>query len=829
MRAIIQNVPGVLRVESPPFRTAEYVTKEDGSQVIRVRIQFAFDAVRAVSEGRPTVNLTMRSRPARSYQKPLTPKSISLKEAARALDELVKSQDEGVQGAGTREGAGVQRANVIASKRFTFDLLSSIPDTSILSLKAREPVQYDYLQSLRASATAQAPESNSSLTTGREYLLSLVSNGIDPASISENFPSADPTTGKKDAHAPASFSFYTTKIPRISEISSRYILSNFLIFEQEVELTREEFASLTFYEFDYRGTAANTATQSKTSVSISSSELLTQLDSYTDSADGPVQSFYRRQDSYYAILPEAFSAENRFTNSNTPSVVRHHSSLISGESLSPRFRSSLSGRASSSNGKGSKTARQEPDVFPFFVQIDGTRKSVRVAKLPPDTKRIEVLARGMSRGQVDFQVVATTSDASLASVGIPIGLPQTNSTYELKLRVYDSRGRSITSSNTVTCGNKALYAGAQINVSAARLVGATQSSVSIGAGFTDSGRQDLTNLISQLTSAGVGADVISSISSESSLYSQIFSFRVETLALSTGEQSYSRELAPSANSPSAEFVFNSSDPLGTVLTISLGMKSPDALVPAQSGFRFGLFGGSFRKSQPSGASLERNKRSGESFNYADTGVKVTVFVPPRNQRGDLTELSASKTLRASTLIRWKYDGDINEVDHFQVLGAAGEDECLLGCSFRSLSFEDSVLSTRVGTVRYTVRPIYLDLSMGNPAVIYQETDTTLPEVLSPNFKQGARWQLVSSFAEIPRTLQQSANFLGNNLATVTSPATGLPELTLDTPRQLTLESNATTKSVRKAFLSSAPSAVNLNINSRKSGLRTQSRTSNGGK
>jgi hypothetical protein len=259
------------------------------------------------------------------------------------------------------------------------------------------------------------------------------------------------------------------------------------------------------------------------------------------------------------------------------------------------------------------------------------------------------------------------------------------------------------------------------------------------------------------------------------------------------------------------------------------MKSPDTLVPAQSGFRFGLFGGSFRKSQPSGASLERNKRSGESFDYADTGVKVTVFVPPRNQRGELTELSASKTLRASTLISWKYDGDINEVDHFQVLGAAGEDECLLGCSFRSLSFEDSVLSTRVGTIRYTVRPIYLDLSMGNPAVIYQETDTTLPEVLSPNFKQGARWQLASSFAEIPRALQQSANFLGNNLATVTSPETGLPELTLDTPRQLTLESNATTKSVRKAFLSSAPSAVNLNINSRKSGLRTQSRTSNGGK
>ena len=829
MRAIIKNVPGVLRVESPPFRSAGYVINESGDRVLRIRIRFAFDAVRAVREGRPTVTLTMRSNPNRSYRKPATPKTMNLKEAARALGELVRSIESSTQ-LNTETNTSFN-TNVTTVKQFKFDLLSAIPDTSVASLRQGLPAQYDYFVVTNPQPTLQQRTASNTTTNDRDYLLSLVTAGIDPASISENFPLPDPVTGKRDAHAPTRFNFYTSAIPTISSVEKRYLLTNFVIFEQDIELTQEEFSILTSYEFEYLGVTEENATLSLTTVPVKTSELLTQMNSYSDSPIQSGQQFERRLDSYFAIAPEPFrliSSTVRPAAASVPSVTRTQRTLIGG-GTSPVFRSAVTGKTTSSNGKGSKTARQEPDVFPFYVETSGKEKSVRIIKLPPGTTRVVISARDVTRGIGPYQVLATSQVTSRQGQRVPISLPSPDRTYELRLSAYDSRERETASSNTVTVSSKLPYPGAQLNVTSPRSTASGTSVVSIGASFTDSGRQDLTNLISQLKSAGVSESVISSIKDESSLYSQIFTYRVETIELSKGGQAFSRELAPSAGSPTAEYETPSTDPLGTVLNISLGMKSPDSLVPAQSNFRFGLFGGSYRKSQPSAASLSRNKKSGESFDYVDTGIKTTIFIPPRSAEGSIVNLTASKTLRSSTLLKWSYSGDLSQVDHFQVLGASGDAECLLGCSFRSLSFEDSVLSGRVGITRYTIRPVFLDLSVGSPTAVYQNVTTTLPDLLTLNFRSGAIWNLTDGFTERQGSLrvsqvQVTESVRQGNSTSTTRDSGGEPPVSVspevrESLGNVALRSSAlssSTSSLKKSFTATAQSSSKSTVNSRSS-------------
>ena len=826
MRAIIKNVPGVLRVESPPFRSAEYVVNENGDRVLRIRIRFAFDAVRAVREGRPTVTLTLRSNPSRNYRKPAIPKNMNLKEAAQALRELVNSNESSLQF--NAEANTTFTASATAFKQFTFDLLSAIPDTSISALRQGNPVQYDYLTSTASQPSPLQRDSNGSQAADRDYLLSLVTSGIDPASISENFPNPNPTTGKRDTHSPANFNFYTRRIPSLSATSSSSLLTNFVIFEKDIELNRDEFSLLTSYEFEYLGISEDSATLSAVGLRVKSAEILSQLDSYTDSLEQQGQRFERRLDSYFAISPEPFrstSSEFRSSSVSVPSITRTHRKLISGDT-SPVFKSAVTGKVSSSNGRGSKTTRQEPDIFPFYVKDDRGEKIVQIARLPPGTKRIEVFAREHTTNRGSYQRIAVNRISSGQEHIVPVRFPNVNRTYEIKLIAYDSKERETTSSNTITCSSKASYSGAQLSVSPVRNNESGRYSISIGASFTDSGRQDLTNLIQQLKSAGVSESVIGEISNESSLYSQIFSYRVETIELSTGRQTFSSELSPSSESPNSEYSLNSNDPLGTVINVSLGMKSPEALVPAQSNFRFGKFGGLYRQSQPSAASLSKNRRSGEPFDYVDTGISTTVFIPPKGSSGSVTNLNASKTLRSSTLLRWSYSGDISQIDHFQILGASGDAECLLGCAFRSLSFEDFILSGRVGYTRYTVRPVFLDLSVGSPAFVYQNIDTTLPNLLSPNFRSGSIWNLTDGFTDAQLSLRlsstQAANFVRQNGSSTdprnesdTVPVSVSPEVIefLGSKSTASNPLNGATKSFKKRFASTAPSSSKSNVRS----------------
>lgn len=821
MKALIKNVPGILRVESPPFRTAEYVVNESGNRVVRIRIRFAFDAVRAVNEGRPTVTLTMKSNPSRNYQKPASPKSMNLKEAARSLGELVKSINSNDQL--NAEVNATASINTTTTKQFKFDLLSAIPDTSLSSFRQGLPAQYDYLISTNSQLAVQQATASNSAITDKDYLLSLIANGVDPASISENFLLPDPVTGKVDAHASSRFNFYTSVIPPLSNTEKQYLLTNFVIFEQDIELTQEEFSLLTSYEFEYLGIAEESAVMSITSVPVKSSDLLTQMNSYSDSPTQSSQKFERRLDSYFAISSEPFrlaSSTIRAAGASVPLVTRTQRTLIGG-GTSPRFRSIVTGKITSSNGNGPKTARQEPDVFPFYVESRGNEKIVQIVKLPPGSVRIEVFAKDVTQGSRKYEKVASSQVSSQQKQSIAITLSSVDKIYELKLSAYDSRGRETTSSNTVTINNKQPYPGAHLNVTIPRRVTSDTSSVSIAAAFTDSGRQDLTNLITQLKSAGVSESVISDISNESSLYSQIFSYRVETIELSTGKQTFSKELAPSAGSPTAEYEVTSTDPLGTVLNVSLGMKSPDALVPTQTNFRFGLFGGSYRKSQPSLASLSKNKKSGESFDYIDTGIKTTIFIPPRSVEGNVVSLTATKTLRASTLLKWSYSGDLTQVDHFQVLGASGDAECLLGCSFKSLSFEDSVLSNRAGITRYTVRPVFLDLSVGSPTVVYQNVVTTLPDLLLPNFKSGSVWSLKDGFTESERSFRVSQaqarqGTFTSSLQSQSISSTVLVSLEAQEAigeASLPISSLNSTSSIKKSFAAAARSSSKTTINS----------------
>ena len=814
MRALIKNVPGVLRVESPPFSFATYSAKSNNGQTILLRIQFAFDAIQAVKEGYPTVTLSLKRGANKALQKVIDPKKITLKESARAFDEFTSSNVSPIDEF-SNFTTSLPQSNVI--KTFKFDLLSAIPDETIQSLKNGFPYQYNYIQSVKPSKEIAQNANQSFEANDKEYFLSLISKGVDPASISENFPLPDPLTGRNDKHSDSKHSFYTKQVPKLNDFESRYVLSNFAIFEKEIEVTREEFAAATIYEFEYVGIAKSLASRSVTSVDVNCFEILMLMDSYEESVDQSSDEYFRRLDTYFAINPEPFSSFS--PGPNIPAIVRKQQRLVDGSSSS-KFSSIVTGKITSSNGKNSKSARQEPDIFPFYVLDNADGKSVKVLLLPPDTKRVEVLAREITRGKEKFQVITSVNQLVNSDVTIPISLPIKNSSYELRIKTYDSKSREIVSTNTVVYSNKNAYSGAQLNVSQPRRISASQSSISIAAAFTDSGRNDIIALIQQLTNAGISADVIGDISNESTLYSQIFSFRVETISLSTGKQTFSKELAPSSDSPSTEYIFDSSDPLGTVAIVSLGMKSPDSLVPTQAGYRFGKFGGLYRQSQPSAASISRNKKSGESFDYVDSGVKLTVFVSTQTEKGEIESITALKTMRKSVLLKWSYSGDISQVDHFQVFGLSGGFECLLGCSFKSMTFEDFVISGRVGVSMYSIRPVYVNMTVGPFVSVYQTLESSLPYILSENFAQEEKSNASYIFSNDQKTLQ-SIGSLGKESTKVVDKTSLLPRqlgnsaAILETPAPLYSSTNETTILARKNFAFAAPSNNKSSVNAKK--------------
>lgn len=803
MRFISRNVDGVLRVENPPFRVAS-ISEVNGEEVVKLRIRFAFDAIRAVNEGKLTVKLVLRKNSTKSARKKLLPQTISLKEAARSLAAISSS--------------GVSSSSLeFSTKEFVFDLLDSIPDESIRLLKAGEKIKYEYLKTVRSQVQEQITETLSQKSNAKEYMLSLVSTGIDPATLSETFPVPDPVTGKNEKKQKSKFNFFTRKVTRLNDFENEFILSNFLIFEKEIELSKQEFIEHPFYEFDYLGIQERSATKSSVKIKLDIFEVLNNLDVYSQqNLQNEDKVFEKRIDSYFAINSGQFSGVNRLSTS--PSIVRTVNPAISKDKSASPFKSKVYGNASSPNGKGFSTLRQEPDIFPLFVTSNEEGTIVDLLKSPPGTVRVEILAKNLTKKELAYKVLAASPANSGSRISIPVTLENKNSVYEIKVRSYDLKGRATLSSNTVTFSNKLSYQGATISVSQVRKISSGQSSISIGASLTNSGRQDLTGIISQLTAAGVSEEVLNTLRTDSSLYSEIFSFRVEETSLSTGIQRFSKELTPSADSPNAEYVFASSDPLGTVLTISLGMKSPDSLIPSQSNFRFGKFGGFYRQSQPSFASLEKNKKSGEQFDYTDTGVKVTVFVPPEPTTGEILELTATRTFRSSTFLRWTYSGDLSGVDHFQILGSSFDSECLLGCAYGTLSFEDTVLSERIGISKYSVRPVYSDLSTGNPAEVYQTVNSSLPKILSPKFNQGSTWNVDDGFSSFASPLSRSETFLGNNVVTTQQFSVDSTSerqrqvLQVDVPQLAVGNLSRVTASINKKFTRTAPS-INVSMNS----------------
>jgi hypothetical protein len=810
VRAIIKNAPGVLRVENPPFRLAS-VSEVDGTETIKLQIRFAFDAVKAVSEGRPTVTLTLKKNASSSAQRPLTPKTISIKESARAIRSLIQPT--------------VQIGQISQTKLFKFDLLDSIPDESISSFKSGQPAKYEYLKSVKTSGLNSSLEGSNQATTPKNYLLSLVSSGFDPASLKENFPVADPVTGRKDSGSSSTSAFFTKRVSLFNDLEQNYVLSNFVIFEKEIEITKTEFVQFPVYEFEYVGVPKGSLSQSKVTVNLDVFEILSQLNSYLEPNETKEQKiFERRIDSYFAIQGSSFIPTGKLSSS--PSIVRVVGGSSSRSEQKPSFTSKVFGNSSFSNGRGFATLRQEPDIFPFYVSHRDNQKFVELLKLPPESTRFEVLAKDITSGDTKFQVIASSTSNSESKVSVPISFVRKNSTYELKIRSYDPKNRATLSSNTIVFENKDQYQGAQLTITQPRSVSSSQSSILIGAQFTDSGRQDLSNIIAQLTAAGVSKEVISSLSNDSTLYSEIFSFRVETVDLATGLQSFSKELVPSADSPSAEYIAQLSNNAGTVLQISLGMKSPDSLVPAQPGFRFGKFGGFYRKSQPSSASIARNQKSGEQFAYVDTGIKATVFIPPNQDTGEIDEVSASRTFRSSTFLKWKYGGDISGVDHFQILGSADGSECLLGCSFGSLTFEDSILSGRVGTTKYSVRPVFLDLSIGNAAEVYQNVDTSLPDILSPKFSQGSTWSVRDGFFAVNKTQSFTNSFLGKSVQRSVTSANQAENVQLNVPQIVDEGLNNVTSAMNKKFAKSAPSISKVSTRIRQSREREVRKVSN---
>ena len=729
MKALIRNVENFLRIENPPFRDAA-IFEEDQVSKIRFTIRFAFNAVIAANDGNPTVKLRLlraQSSPSKSLA---ASKYFSLK----TIGERAKFYSE------------MDGSDVIYKQ--DFNILRSLPDDKLSSLKNGLPINYEYTTSVQVVSDSLETESEDPLAT-RKYLIGLLEKGIDPAAISENFPVIDATRGIEDKHTASRESNYTRQVEKKSSQTLSSVNSEFALFEQEVVMDLDKFSKATVYEFLYAGFRERRPTRSRVLINVDASSIIAKIRGYTETTQ--TKSFEKRIDSVYAIVPDAFT-EARLS---VPKISRVVKLLDSGE-YSTNFTGLISGRPSSSNGRSKFTARQEPDIFPFYIQENAGVVEAKIDRLPPETIRVDVLARVLSAGQGRYSIVGSLSTGFSSSVSIPLNLSANDTKYEIRIAACDIHSRVTQSSNSIIYDSKRTFSGATLSVTSPESAGQKRKKVFVSATLTSSGRQDLVNIIEQLNSAGISSDIIASIKNDPTSYSQIFSFRAEIITLSDGKQTFSQEFSPGNAAAAVEYSFNSTDPVGTVLTISLGMKSPDALVPAQSRYRFGKFAGRFRQSQPSAASIERNQKSGESFDYVDTGIKKTILISESSQPDTISNIEVSKTFRSSVLLSWKYDGPVREVDHFQVFGSYEGYECLLGCSFLSLSFEDKILANRVGSVTYSVRPIFLNMVPGNRASITIKNEKSLPDILDSTFSQGKSWLPITYESE--RKKQAESDF-----------------------------------------------------------------------
>jgi len=128
------------------------------------------------------------------------------------------------------------------------------------------------------------------------------------------------------------------------------------------------------------------------------------------------------------------------------------------------------------------------------------------------------------------------------------------------------------------------------------------------------------------------------------------------------------------------------------------------------------------------------------WNYQERSSTKTFRIPGKEIiLPKISEINVISTPWKTNLLEWAISGgNPNEIDHFQIMTFSELTgvETLLSCTFKSLKFEDFVFSKNLGSLRYSVRPIYLDFSTGDwMSIAASGAMTDLKSSQTDNFKQ----------------------------------------------------------------------------------------------
>ena len=744
MKALIKLQSGIIRVENPPMSEVE-IAKDGSDTKLSLKIRFAFDITKIAAGKGDTVRLDLKTR--------TNPRASSLNvKNGKVQRPSFKSITE-------NELKHKDTVESTIIKTFEFNLAKALPDGSLTKTSSKNLIRYNYLDAV--TFPAAKVETKSDDISVRDYLLSKIIAGIDPATLRENFPVIDPSKKSMSPLNSRLDDYFTRPVTRTTAYQKISRVSKYAIFEQKILVSVADFMSAPVYKFSYLNLKGSPVEIVEVKVDVSSIHTQLKKLEYTDSKGfNENVSLDSKQPNEISYIREARSSTSMVTAKfvqtsgemirNTPNIVRKHYKRDNSNTYSPSFQSFVNCLPEKRNKIVSQMSSTKSIVAPFYIDNTGNQLAVRITKMPPLVNRAAVLARSITTGENDYTEIASVITKAGTDQLVKIPSLKSGVVYEFKIAVIDSKMRTRTSCNSVVYNYSQKSQNAVLSVSQP-LVDKQKVKFRLSANFNEAGRQDITSLIDSIKSSGVSDTVFASFISNPNLYSGIFSCKIEKIELDTGIQSYTKEIP--IGSSEVEFLDSIQSFAGAVFIFSLGIRSPSSLIPSQASYKWGTFGGKYLSSLPSEASKTIDSKAGASFEAIDSGIKKIIYVPSSQLLGKILNLSLSRTMRNSHFIEWTYSGDISEVDHFQILGSADGVECLLGCSFRSNSYEDFTLFGRPGVVSYRVRPIYSTLEPGLSTSISVYNNSTLPTLVADNFSNGQPWQqqVISSDSKIQQT------------------------------------------------------------------------------
>lgn len=744
MKALIKLQSGIIRVENPPMSEVE-IAKDGSDTKLSLKIRFAFDITKIAAGKGDTVRLDLKTR--------TNPRASSLNvKNGKVQRPSFKSITE-------NELKHKDTVESTIIKTFEFNLAKALPDGSLTKTSSKNLIRYNYLDAV--TFPAAKVETKSDDISVRDYLLSKIIAGIDPATLRENFPVIDPSKKSMSPLNSRLDDYFTRPVTRTTAYQKISRVSKYAIFEQKILVSVADFMSAPVYKFSYLNLKGSPVEIVEVKVDVSSIHTQLKKLEYTDSKGfNENVSLDSKQPNEISYIREARSSTSMVTAKfvqtsgemirNTPNIVRKHYKRDNSNTYSPSFQSFVNCLPEKRNKIVSQMSSTKSIVAPFYIDNTGNQLAVRITKMPPLVNRAAVLARSITTGENDYTEIASVITKAGTDQLVKIPSLKSGVVYEFKIAVIDSKMRTRTSCNSVVYNFSQKSQNAVLSVSQP-LVDKQKVKFRLSANFNEAGRQDITSLIDSIKSSGVSDTVFASFISNPNLYSGIFSCKIEKIELDTGIQSYTKEIP--IGSSEVEFLDSIQSFAGAVFIFSLGIRSPSSLIPSQASYKWGTFGGKYLSSLPSEASKTIDSKAGASFEAIDSGIKKIIYVPSSQLLGKILNLSLSRTMRNSHFIEWTYSGDISEVDHFQILGSADGVECLLGCSFRSNSYEDFTLFGRPGVVSYRVRPIYSTLEPGLSTSISVYNNSTLPTLVADNFSNGQPWQqqVISSDSKIQQT------------------------------------------------------------------------------